>query len=116
KRRAGSWRHSSNMRVAIFVRGMIGERRHASGLSFAWMAISSVMQLATRPDCRMTIEPDARYRALLEHLAAHRGRDLSELELRRIRTTLAVIPHDVSTVVDVGCGDGRIVGRLPAGL
>ena len=75
---------------------------------------SSVHARITGADCRMTIGPDARYRALLEHLAAHRGQDLSELELERIRTTLAVIPHDVSTVVDVGCGDGRIVGRLPA--
>ena len=66
-------------------------------------------------DCRMAIEPDdARYRALLEHLGAHRGQDLSELELERISATLAVVPSDVTSVVDVGCGDGRIVGRLPA--
>jgi SAM-dependent methyltransferase len=54
-----------------------------------------------------------RYRYSIEHLGAERVHDLSSLELERIRATIAVIPSDVSSALDVGCGDGRILERLP---
>jgi hypothetical protein len=41
--------------------------------------------------------------SLLEHLAAHRGQDLSELELERIGTTLAVIPSP-RNLITRACG------------
>ena len=56
------------------------------------------------------------YRRALEHLGSERGHDLSELELERIAATIGIIPPDVATVLDVGCGDGRILQRLPKGL
>ena len=54
-----------------------------------------------------------RYRSAIEHLGAKRLHDLSVLELQRIAATLAMIPSDVSSAVDVGSGDGRILERLP---
>ena len=56
------------------------------------------------------------YRRALEHLGSERGHDLSELEVERIRATIAMIPLDVNTVLEVGCGDGRITRRLPRHL
>jgi len=55
------------------------------------------------------------YRNVIEYLGATRGDnpdDLSELELQRIQATSIMIPRDVSTILDVGCGDGRIINRL----
>ena len=40
------------------------------------------------------------------------GRELNERELRRISDTIAMIPSGVSSILDVGCGDGRITNRL----
>jgi SAM-dependent methyltransferase len=34
--------------------------------------------------------------------------ELSDGERLRIKETLALLPHDVSTVLNVGCGDGRV--------
>jgi len=53
------------------------------------------------------------YRQTIEHLAVERLHDLSATELQRINATLAMIPSDVGSVLDVGCGDGRLLGRLP---
>jgi len=39
---------------------------------------------------------------------------LQERELRRIAATLDVIPRSASSVLDVGCGDGRLTNRLTA--
>jgi SAM-dependent methyltransferase len=56
------------------------------------------------------------YQDRLEHLGAQRHPDLSDMELSRIEKTVAMIPPDVRTVLDLGCGDGRILRRLPAHL
>lgn len=40
------------------------------------------------------------------------GGELNERELRRISDTVAMIPSGVSSILDVGCGDGRITNRL----
>jgi len=56
------------------------------------------------------------YRRALEHLGSERGHDLSELELERITAIIGIIPPDVTTVLEVGCGDGRILQRLPKQL
>jgi SAM-dependent methyltransferase len=37
---------------------------------------------------------------------------LKEKELQRIKATLSLIPDDVKTILDIGCGDGRITNRL----
>ena len=37
---------------------------------------------------------------------------ISSTESRRIEETLIWVPEDVSTILDVGCGDGRITDRL----
>lgn len=39
-------------------------------------------------------------------------RKLSLDEENRIKTTIDLIPDDVQSVLDVGCGDGRIINRL----
>lgn len=56
------------------------------------------------------------YRKIVEHLGAERTRDVSAVEAERIEATVAMIPADVGTVIDVGCGDGRILERLPRRL
>jgi len=40
------------------------------------------------------------------------GSDIDEREKERVTKTLSIIPSDVNSVVDVGCGDGRITNRL----
>ena len=40
------------------------------------------------------------------------GGELRESELMRIKDIIAMIPTEVSTILDVGCGDGRITNRL----
>lgn len=40
------------------------------------------------------------------------GREPNERELKRISDTIAMIPAGVTSVLDVGCGDGRITNRL----
>jgi len=64
-------------------------------------------------DPRTFLDTARKYRAVVEHLGAERGTGLSELELGRIQATIAMIPNDVTTILDVGCGDGRIIERLP---
>jgi len=54
-----------------------------------------------------------KYRAVVEPFGEERGTDLSELELGRIRATIAMLPTNVTTILDVGCGDGRIIERMP---
>lgn len=39
-------------------------------------------------------------------------RDLTETEKKRIINTIDMIPSDVSSVLEVGCGDGRIINSL----
>lgn len=39
-------------------------------------------------------------------------RELTKIEEKRINSTMDIIPNDVESVLDVGCGDGRIVNRL----
>jgi len=56
------------------------------------------------------------YRRVLEHLGSERAPEVSELELDRIMATIAMIPPGVTTVLEVGCGDGRIIRRLPKHL
>jgi ubiquinone/menaquinone biosynthesis C-methylase UbiE len=40
------------------------------------------------------------------------GDELSEMERERVTETLAAIPREVASVLDVGCGDGRLTNRL----
>lgn len=53
------------------------------------------------------------YHATLEHHWKQAQTTLSDMEVDRIRATISMIPDDVTTILDVGCGDGRILGRLP---
>lgn len=39
--------------------------------------------------------------------------ELSERESTRIKSTLSLVPDDVGSIADVGCGDGRITNYLP---
>jgi ubiquinone/menaquinone biosynthesis C-methylase UbiE len=55
--------------------------------------------------------------ALFERTAAHdfaADAPLHGTEKIRIETTLALIPPDVTSVLDVGCGPGTFLHRLPA--
>lgn len=54
----------------------------------------------------------ALYPATLEHMGATRPPELSDLELERIHETIRLIPSDVDSVLDVGCGDGRVLRSL----
>ena len=45
-------------------------------------------------------------------MAAERIREFAEKELGRINATIAMIPDDVTTILDIGCGDGRITERF----
>lgn len=40
------------------------------------------------------------------------GKDLSSRQLMRIDDTLSIIPNDIRSVLDMGCGDGRITNKL----
>jgi len=40
------------------------------------------------------------------------GDELGAMERERVAETLAAIPHDVASVLDVGCGDGRLTNVL----
>jgi SAM-dependent methyltransferase len=40
------------------------------------------------------------------------GDELSAMERKRVAETLAAIPADAVSVLDVGCGDGRLTNRL----
>jgi len=40
------------------------------------------------------------------------GSDIDEREKERVTKTLSIIPNDVSSVIDIGCGDGRIANKL----
>jgi len=50
----------------------------------------------------------------LEYLGAKRcrERDIPEPEQERIQASIAMIPQDVTTILDVGCGDGRVTRKL----
>ena len=37
---------------------------------------------------------------------------LTDKELRRISETIAIIPQDVASMLEVGCGDGRVSSRI----
>jgi SAM-dependent methyltransferase len=39
--------------------------------------------------------------------------NLSDRELSRIRQTIDMIPPDVASILDVGCGDGRVSSGIP---
>lgn len=54
------------------------------------------------------MDSSRRYRELLEYQGAERPNELTELEEGRIRTTIAMIPPNVRTILDVGCRDGRV--------
>jgi ubiquinone/menaquinone biosynthesis C-methylase UbiE len=40
------------------------------------------------------------------------GNDLDEKEKERVIKTISLIPDDVDSVLDIGCGDGRITNKL----
>jgi SAM-dependent methyltransferase len=40
------------------------------------------------------------------------GHELSETEEERVLGTIRLIPEDVKSIVDIGCGDGRITNRI----
>jgi len=40
------------------------------------------------------------------------GKCLTDAEKERVSVTLSLIPDDVQTVLDVGCGDGRITNQM----
>lgn len=40
------------------------------------------------------------------------GNELTSLERERIQKTIEFIPEDVKSILDIGCGDGRIINRL----
>lgn len=61
----------------------------------------------------MYLKDSQSYRGQLEHLGAERPAELSALEMRRIEATVKMIPSDVNSVLDVGCGDGRLLRELP---
>jgi len=44
------------------------------------------------------------------------GKDLSCPDTIRIQETLALLPQGITTVLDIGCGDGRLTDRIPASL
>jgi len=48
----------------------------------------------------------------LEHLGKARKKTLTEVEQGRVRTTIGMIPEHVRSILDVGCGDGRIMTSL----
>ena len=53
-----------------------------------------------------------RYRSVIDYIGENRPdklNNLSELALERIESTCAMIPTNVNTILDVGCGDGRII-------
>ena len=49
---------------------------------------------------------------VLEYVGAKRCRDITALEQERIQASIAMVPHDVTTILDVGCGDGRVTRNL----
>lgn len=55
-------------------------------------------------------DPDY-YNRYYEEIHANK-RKLTITEERRINTTINLIPDDIESLLDVGCGDGRIVNRL----
>jgi SAM-dependent methyltransferase len=47
-----------------------------------------------------------------EFLGEHRKQNVSQDEIERIRATKEMIPQEVHSILDVGCGDGRIIETL----
>ncbi len=45
-------------------------------------------------------------------LPEHWGSALDDVEEERIKSTLQLIPQDCHSILEVGCGDGRIINRL----
>lgn len=61
-----------------------------------------------------SLRKDSCYRRSLEEAALRRREtpSLNDLELGRIRATIRMIPEGVKTILDLGCGDGRIADPL----
>lgn len=55
------------------------------------------------------------HQAVYDYLARMRPESLTEEEHRRIAATIALLPFGVATILDVGCGDGRLLHSLRSG-
>jgi SAM-dependent methyltransferase len=63
-------------------------------------------------DTQATSQPSA-FEKSLEYMGAQRHKKMvTEWELGRIKEIVGMIPTQVKTVLDVGCGDGRILREL----
>ena len=47
---------------------------------------------------------------ILEYVGTNREKEISAVEQGRIQATKELIPHEVKSILDVGCGDGRVTG------
>jgi len=51
-------------------------------------------------------------RSFYDYRWLNTSKQLTELEQKRIEITVSLIPQDAQTILDVGCGDGRITNVL----